>query len=312
MLQITVDMFSGRENPVRIITDEAEVRATLRELARERTLFSESAPSQGPLGFRGFVIEPLSDELARDFDLGASFYLPAGVQARGARSAELADRLLDLVERGETPPTYGPEETLSLDVPIRELLATQLERPSAVTVTEEVETLPTGADAATTEASEAEGPVAAAACMYEISAYNPGFWNNNATIRSRNNCYNYASNRRTDTFAQPGRGCGQMYRAINCAEVTRAALCDRLHRRYDCFPDSERPRYLVCLWMAPGYDYHWGRLMREGFWGHKPGGTAVRNTDSSGRVITNPQTANMAPYTQFCGYFYTCRSQLIR
>ena len=95
-----------------------------------------------------------------------------------------------------------------------------------------------------------------------------------------------------------------MYTAITCAGVTRAALCDRLHRRFDCFPDPEKPRYLVCLWMAPGYDYHWGRRLKDGFWGHKPGGTAVRNTDSSGRVITNPQTADMRPYTQFCGYFY--------
>jgi hypothetical protein len=48
------------------------------------------------------------------------------------------------------------------------------------------------------------------------------------------------------------------------------------------------------------------------FWSHKPGGTAARNTDNSGRVITNPETCNRGPYTQFCGYFYTCRSQLIR
>jgi hypothetical protein len=106
-----------------------------------------------------------------------------------------------------------------------------------------------------------------------------------------------------------------MYTAINCAEVTRAALCDGLHHRFDCFPDSERPRYLVALVIAPGpgfVDYHWYRKQKEGFWGHKPGGTAARNTDNSNHVIMNPQTCDRGPYTIFCGYFYTCRSQRIR
>ncbi|MGV2389531.1 MAG UNVERIFIED_CONTAM: hypothetical protein LVR29_18600 [Microcystis novacekii LVE1205-3] len=56
-----------------------------------------------------------------------------------------------------------------------------------------------------------------AACQYELGAYNPSFWNNNATILRNNNCYNYASNKRTDTFAQPWRGCGNIYRSLTCA-----------------------------------------------------------------------------------------------
>jgi hypothetical protein len=136
-----------------------------------------------------------------------------------------------------------------------------------------------------------------------------------ARFLEASNCYNYASNKRTDTFAQPGRGCGNIYKAITCAEMMRASLCDGLHRRLDCFPDSEKPRYLVALVVAPGpgfIDFHWYRKQKEGFWGHKPGGTAARNTDNSGRVITNPETCDRGPYTQFCGYFYTCRSQRIR
>jgi len=36
------------------------------------------------------------------------------------------------------------------------------------------------------------------------------------------------------------------------------------------------------LVVAPGYDYHWYRKQLEGFWGHKPGGTAARNYETTG------------------------------
>lgn len=312
MLQITADVFSGRPNPVSVVADEAEVRATLQELTRDRGLLSETAPAQAGLGFRGFLIEALSDELAQDFQLGPSLYLAADVQATGGRTAELSERLIALMERGDTP--AWAEDVMPLEAPLRDFLTAQLQRTSGVSVADVVEAAPAAP-------AEAEAPVTAVTCLIELGAFNPGFWNNNPAVRARNNCYHYASNKRRDSFrvvaggGQPGAGCGQMYTAITCAEVTRAALCDRLHRRFDCFPDSEKPRYLVALVVAPGpgfVDFHWYRKQKEGFWGHKPGMTNAINTDNSNRVITDPQTANRGPYTHFCGYFYTCRSQLIR
>jgi hypothetical protein len=41
------------------------------------------------------------------------------------------------------------------------------------------------------------------------TAYNPGFWNTPA-VQPKNNCYNYAMNWRSDTFAQPGRISGHV------------------------------------------------------------------------------------------------------
>ena len=303
MLQITADIFSGRPNPTWVVGDETEARATLRELVRDRSLLTESGPALGDLGFRGFRIEPLSDELAQDFQLGPSLYLPMGAGAQGSRRSELAERLIGLMEGGEAP-ADAPANALPLDTPLREFLTTQLESQSRVSMADEAAAPP-----------PEDSADAAVSCTIELGAYNPGWWNADASIRQRNNCYNYATNKRTDTFAQPGRGCGRMYTAITCPEMTRAALCDGLHRRFVCFPDSEKPRYLVALVVAPGpgfVDFHWYRKQKEGFWGHKPGGTAVRNVDNSGRVITDPQTCNRGPYTQFCGYFYTCRSQKIK
>lgn len=309
MLQITADVFSGRPNPSWILTEEKEARVVLKELAQNRNLIAQVAPAEAGLGLRGFIVEPLSDELARDFDLPISMYLSAGSYAAGAKAHELAERFVSMMTRAEAPSSVAASvEMLPLDESLQTFLREQFIVSSRTSVLD-TENL---AGAAVDAVGEA---VAAAVCTYDMSPYNPGFWNNNPSILRNNNCYNYASNKRTDTFAQPGRGCGHMYTAITCAEVTRAALCDGLHRRYDCFPPSEASRYLVALVIAPGpgfVDFHWYRKMKEGFWGHKPGSTPVRNIDNSGRVISNPAICDRGPYTHFCGYFYTCRSQRIK
>ncbi len=307
MLQITADVFSGRPDPVWIIADEAEARATLRELIKDRQLLADAAPSDAGLGFRGLWIEPLNDDFALDAGLLKPMYLAVGPQA-GSRARELAERLIDSMAKAETSPSMAAD-ALPLETPLRNFLTFELEGARRTSLPDVAEGTVLGTPAPVSEEA------AAVTCTIELGAFNPGFWNNDPNIRTRNNCYNYASNKRTDTFAQPGRGCGHMYTAITCAEVTRAALCDGLHRRFNCFPDSEKPRYLVALVVAPGpgfIDYHWYRKQKEGFWGHKPGSTAARNTDNSGHVIMNPQTCDRGPYTLFCGYFYTCHSQRIR
>lgn len=307
MLRITADVFSGRPNPSWVLTDEKEARATLKELAQNRSIVSEAAPSAAGLGLRGFIVESLSDDLGRDFNLPDSLYLAAGASSTNAKASELAERLIALSSTAEASATSADVEAVPLDEALQTFLLEQLEVGGRTSVMDE------SSQAAGTEDIGEVTP--AASCMIELSPYNPGFWNNNATILRNNNCYNYASNKRTDTFAQPGRGCGQIYTAITCPEMTRASLCDGLHRRYDCFPSTESPRYLVALVVAPGpgfRDFHWYRKMKEGFWGHKPGSTPVRNVDNSNRIILDPATCNRGPYTQFCGYFYTCRSQRIR
>jgi hypothetical protein len=145
-------------------------------------------------------------------------------------------------------------------------------------------------------------------CQYEISRFNPGFWNNDPNVQRNNNCYNYARNWRTDTFAQPGRASGHPNSIMQCAQVSAAARFDGLVDRCRCLPASEYPRRLMALVIWPGGDYHWYRHQIGGFWGHKPGQTPARNTDNSGVIITNPETCNRGNYTQFCGYFYAGKS----
>lgn len=314
MLTITADIYSGRPNPKWVVSESAEITATLSEVNKVSGLREMPAAPEGKLGeLRGFYVDVASDQLGADHGLASALYLPYQSGETGAMR-DLAERFINLaseqsIAMGMAAEGIEKKEALSPDM-LRSFLGEKLGMDSGIS---EADSSPAAAAAESAEMSVEAVP--AVTCMIEYGAYNPGFWNNNATVRTRNNCYNYASNKRTDTFAQPGRGCGKMYTAINCAEVTRAALCDRLHKRYVCFPDSEKPRYLVALVIAPGpgfVDFHWYRKNSGGFWSHKPGGTAARNTDNSGKVITNPETCDRGPYTKFCGYFYTCRSQLIR
>lgn len=46
--------------------------------------------------------------------------------------------------------------------------------------------------------------------------------------KKHNNCYNYATQRRTDTFAQPGRGSGAVYAAVTKERIRAAAINDGL------------------------------------------------------------------------------------
>ena len=316
MLKITADVFSGRPDPYWIISDESEVRTALRDLMKDRPVLTTGAASDAGLGLRGLRIEPLSDEIASDFDVTTPIYLRAGPRASG-REREVAERLIGLMPSGEASHEMGQAAAVPLGADLKAFLTGQMDRVSRTSGADSLEA-PAAASAAAGAAASADG--AAVTCTIEFGAFNPGFWNNDPNVRLHNNCYHYASNKRRDSFhvlpggGQPGAGCGHMYTAITCPEVTRAALCDGLHRRFDCFPDAEKPRYLVALVVAPTapfIDFHWYRKHKEGFWGHKPGTLTARNYDNSGHVITNPETCDRGPYTQFCGYFYTCRSQRI-
>lgn len=144
--------------------------------------------------------------------------------------------------------------------------------------------------------------------------YKPSYWNDGGTVQRSNNCYNYGNNKRTDTFAQPGRASGNNLswpNDMNCNAVMKAAVADGL----DPLPASglcPKGKYSktckVALVVAPQWDYHWYRLDRNGMWSHKPGSTRATNLDNSYMPISDPQAANRGAYTDFCGYLCSCSS----
>jgi hypothetical protein len=54
------------------------------------------------------------------------------------------------------------------------------------------------------------------------------------------------------------------------------------------------------------YDYHFARLDSNGYWSHKPGSSPVRNTDASGKLITDPRHADWTydPHNEGTGWNY--------
>lgn len=144
---------------------------------------------------------------------------------------------------------------------------------------------------------------------YSTPSYEPAYWNDASTAQYNNNCYNYSNNRRTDTFAQPGRAHGVSGYPMDVTAVRNAAIADGLIPTNATDPAPQgKTRVALVVW--PGYDYHWYRKDSNGYWTHKPGQTAATNRDNSGALITNPETANRGGYTAFGGYFFTPSSEI--
>lgn len=138
-----------------------------------------------------------------------------------------------------------------------------------------------------------------------VPPYDPGKWNNDPVVKSNNNCYNYANNIITNTFAQPGRGSGHRYTEENCSNVGKASVSDgQIALGVPLPPDLPEKGQYIALVIWPGVDYHWYRQYGLKQWAHKPGRTDAINLDSVGHPIRDPQTCDRGPYTDFCEYYH--------
>lgn len=144
-----------------------------------------------------------------------------------------------------------------------------------------------------------------------IPQYEPAAWNDADGVQFSNNCYNYACNMQTGTYAQPGSASGNMYGSLVCAEVHAGAVSDGLVPT-DCDTGCgcRKCCHQVALVVWPGVDYHWYRRDRNGRWSHKMGGTPVTNLDNSGNIITDPRTADRGSYSEFCGCHCVCADRV--
>lgn len=124
--------------------------------------------------------------------------------------------------------------------------------------------------------------------------YSPLFWTPPFRQR-RNNCYNYAVNRTTNTFAQPS----SIQSPLTCDTVSAAAIRDGL--RPLASPDENCPGHQVFMG-ANHNDFHWWRKDGPDFWTHKPGVQPPRSVDANGNSITNPLEADLGKYDP-CGFF---------
>lgn len=304
MLRIEIDVFSGRPNPVWMVTDGAETDRFLGAITEAQGATAKQSAGFTGLGFREVRVDLMADDEPRRTGVPKQFALASTASADLKASGALALRLIkamplrskvQLVEHAITP----------LTPKLRDWILERLTRYLTDPPRPRRPKPPPPSYPLRTTIQDEQCP-----CQYEVSQFNPGFWNVPA-VQPYNNCYNYARNWRTDTFAQPGRAHGAQTSTMACGTVTTAAMADGLRKRCDCLPQSEYPRRLMALVIDPGWDYHWYRHQRGGFWGHKPGRTAARNVDNSNVVIVNPETCDRGGYTDFCDYFYAGRSVVI-
>lgn len=305
MLRIEVDVMSGRPNPEWILTDADQVNELLGAVASAPGAAAKVDAGYTGLGFRELRVSMIEDDPKRRRGVPAKFALASTAAEDLESSGALARRVVEQMTRYAEVRLVAHEIT-PLTQELRDGVLERLERYLADPPRwPRPKPPPRGNPLRTTIKDDR-----CKKCEYEVSQFNPGFWNT-PSVQPFNNCYNYGRNWRTDTFAQPGRAHGAQTFTMACSNVTTAAMADGLKKRCNCLPASEYPRRLMALVIDPGFDYHWYRHQRGGFWGHKPGSTAARNVDNSNVVITNPETCDRGGYTNFCDYFYAGLSVVI-
>jgi hypothetical protein len=291
-LRITVDIFSGRPNPSVIVSgaEEEELLERLSEPRRGRGA-GEERSSRAPripeatLGYRGLIIERVETAAGR----------------KRTRRGDLPDRVrvaagYVLGERSRATRDPGVEEwVLSPRGPIRLAgLGEEFSGRAAVEVDRFRHIIDKW------KWGKVKWPlrkICACAPLWE-----PGWWNDAGQVQWNNNCYNYGTNYRSDTYAQPGLAAGAMYGSITCAEVRAGAIADALIHSPKADNKCPKEGHLVALVVGPGWDFHWYRKGRNGYWTHKPGGTQATDRDNSGNLIPDPRTADRGGYTDFCTF----------
>jgi len=266
-LSVQLNIYSGRPNP-RFILPEAEA-LTLFKRALE--VGSAHPKASRGLGYQGFTLLPVEPHSTLDH-LGLEALGPASAHGLTLAGApELEEALIALALK-----------RLDLSPAVQSALHKAHERPLLTALPQ-------------VDCPDCNGQ--------DAPDYDPDWWNDNVVRLAQNNCYNYANNQATNTFAQPGRATGTPMTGDTCAGVQPSAVSDGLVAT-DNFADETEGWY-VALVIWPDEDFHWYRQDSGGCWSHKPGSTPVINTDNSGAQITDPATCDRGDYTQFCSYMVT-------
>jgi len=285
-LRITIDIFSGRPNPTLELTGN-QAREVLERLRPVRRLEKgeKGLPPEPTLGYRGLVIEQTDKQVKgvpRVFRFVHGDLFGPGLAHR-AEDEKFEDFIC-----GSTGLLRRP----GLGRRFPDLLKAEIDRYRKLRL--RWPWRPCRWPRKTT---------CRCAPLYE-----PAWWNDGAQKQLHNNCYNYASNYRTDTFrvlpdgSQPGAAAGAMYGLLTCGSVKPAAVADGLIDSPAANNKCPGEGHLVALVIAPGSDFHWYRKGRNGYWTHKPGSTPVTNVDNSGASISDPRTADRGFYTNFCTF----------
>ncbi|GAA4321338.1 hypothetical protein GCM10023149_21150 [Mucilaginibacter gynuensis] len=272
---VTALMYSGKPNPSWELTPEQAKNFKEILIEKQERTTEISALAAGLLGYTGFSIETFDDSLhTKTFCF---------------------DGLVDLVDQKQF--NFIDRES-SLESFLLETGKSSLSDTEATYISDEISKNFNGGIASKNKLFNESFN------LFAVPPFNPGKWNI-PSVQPFNNCYNYANDKITNTFAQPGRGSGSEITDVSCPTVSAAAQRDGQIAVSNASSTPEQGHFIALVSGYPTFnDYHWYRLDSNAMWSHKPGGTAARNTDNSGNLITDPRTCNRGPYTTFCGFFH--------
>lgn len=278
-LRVTIDMYSGRKNPVIEFSGKKlkELTERLSPVKRIDTIELDLPPIP-TLGYRGLIFEQKGKPVK---DLPKIFRVASGAALGQDLSYKLADKNIEdfILKKSQKD---MPSDTYDNEILRTKKLYKYWKKHRIIP--------PPGLIY----------PIRCPKCKC-APVYEPEWWNVSSR-QPRNNCYNYATNYRTDTFAQPGMASDAKYESFTCDEVKRGALADELLEATSNNNKCPSKGHLVALVIWPGMDFHWYRKGKDGKWSHKPGSTAVTNLDNSGNIIVDPRHADRGGYTQFCTF----------
>lgn len=287
-LKITIDIFSGRPNPV-IELNPAESREIMDRIRTvEMTAAAErAAPVTGleQLGYRGFLIEQVGED--REAEIPARLRIAGPAAPIEQRRGEAGSDVEELV--------FGAASSIlesKLPEDIADFCHKEFLRARA-------RSAPGLKRMGTTYPYML--PYLDWTCQC-APVYEPEWWNDGGPRQLLNNCYNYSTNYRTNTFAQPGRGAGTLMTSVSCSGVKPLALLDGLNSVFSELNQCPVLGHLVALVIAPGFDFHWYRKDLGGMWSHKIGPQSATEKDNDGNLIYDPRFAARGPYTDFCGF----------
>ena len=291
-VKVTLDIFSGIPN-IEWKLSEEKAKEFFHLPALKSMIVPEKVENRLGLGYRGFIITILSSDDTEDAGLPDTFRIMGpSKQDRGVPEP---------FESAVEPKSMRDDEIWLLESS-EKLLSSQLKEHAKNTIQSNRQS-PKNTSSPQLESVES---ISTENCIMKYPHYNPLFWNSPFVVE-HNNCYNYASNYRSNTFAQPGRisRLWDFMPQMTCNEVTHGALSDGLKKT--CRGLFSTWEVALILWPPstgiPG-DYHWYRRDMMGYWSHKPGQTPARNWDDAGNPITDPMTCDRGEYTIFCGYYF--------
>lgn len=274
---VTVLMYSGKPDPSWELTDKQSQQLSSLLKEKKELTFEMSALSAGILGYRGFVIQSINEP-----------NIPIRTYC--------FDGIIDFVDQKQS---NFIDRNSQIESFLLETSSNFLTQEEQTYISDEISKNSKGGPASINKSFKTTMDI------FVVPPFDPGKWNV-PSVQPYNNCYNYANDKITNTFAQPGRGSGTTISDVLCNTVSLAAQRDGQISVPSAASTPIEGHYiaLVSANLPTFKDYHWYRLDSNTLWSHKPGGTPAKNTDNSGNLISDPRQANRGPYSDFCGFFH--------